>query len=187
MQKEHEKKSEEDQTGIVWFGRSEEAAEKLGAKARNLSKLQSKGFRVPNGFAVTKVANKERVLEALRGIKGEEVAVRSAAKEEDGKGKSYAGMYESFLNVKRRDEQEVWRRIEMCRESAKSGRVMNYKAYFKRIEGEGHEREEEEREVKETEMDVIVQEMVTVGIGGVAFTINPVSLCGDEIVVEIFP
>ncbi len=92
------------------------------------------------------------------------VAVRSSATIEDGEQYSYAGQFESFLNV---SKENIIRQVKMCWASFFSSRVM---AYSKNSFHNGN-------------MAVLVQEMIEADVSGVCFTLNPVD--GDENIIII--
>ena len=94
-------------------------------------------------------------------------AVRSSADKEDMEGLSFAGQYESFLNVKK---EEIERTIVECYKSMFSPRALAY-ILSNRI---FHE---------EISMCVIVQKMVDSDLSGVCFTVDPVS--GEDTVMLI--
>lgn len=77
----------------------------LGAKAANLARLASAGFPVPSGFVVMPAAEghrqeiSSRLLEAAAVLGGERFAVRSSGTAEDLEDASFAGQYETFLDV----------------------------------------------------------------------------------------
>jgi rifampicin phosphotransferase len=78
--------------------------EKVGGKARVLGELAIAGFSVPPGLVVTAAAvdidGWERSLEAAaRRLGVQRFAVRSSGAAEDLPDASYAGLYETYLNV----------------------------------------------------------------------------------------
>ncbi|MBU1576174.1 MAG: hypothetical protein KJ869_03080 [Candidatus Edwardsbacteria bacterium] len=91
------------------------------------------------------------------------VAVRSSATAEDLPGLSFAGQYESFLNIK--DADEFLTAIIKCWASLWSERAIIYRVK----NGIGHDN---------IAMAVIVQRMVPAEVSGVTFTADPVS--GDQ-------
>ena len=148
----------------------------IGGKASALRAMR--GFEVPQWFVVTPAARdslhagQEGALRAAVDDAVERLgdtatlwAVRSSAVCEDGVADSFAGQFESFLDV---EPQDVF--VHVCRvwESAKSARVGTYQK--ERGLGEA-----------DVEMAVLVQRMVAPQFAGVAFAVDPVT--GDDEVV----
>src|SRR5215207_4093801 len=79
--------------------------ERVGGKAGVLGELAAAGFPVPPGLVVTaealNIEGWERSLEvaAARSLGAPRLAVRSSAAAEDLPDASYAGLYETYLNV----------------------------------------------------------------------------------------
>src|SRR6266487_4936948 len=80
----------------------------LGTKAANLARLAGAGFPVPAGVVVTPAAEADwdqtctrlrRAAAELGGATGQRFAVRSSGTAEDLVGASFAGQYETILNV----------------------------------------------------------------------------------------
>ena len=86
----------------LWQLRQEDA-ETYGSKAANLGELHSAGFNVPSGYALTGVPaqNESRDFTDILQHKNKDqlYAVRSSAIGEDGENHSYAGQFESKLNI----------------------------------------------------------------------------------------
>src|SRR5450755_166848 len=77
---------------------------RVGGKAAVLGELVTAGFRVPPGVVVTAPALDVdgwdiELAQMARGLGVERFAVRSSGAAEDLPGASYAGMYETYLNV----------------------------------------------------------------------------------------
>lgn len=109
------------------------------------------------------------VLEAYARLGNEpRVAVRSSATAEDSASTSFAGMNETFTNV--RGGEELLARIVDCWASLWSPRVVAYRATQGLAE--------------EPAIAVIVQEMVDSDASGVMFTVDPASGDPDSIVIE---
>jgi pyruvate,water dikinase len=144
----------------------------VGGKASRLGELMARGERVPHGFCV--VGSGERAvalaLHAYRRMGPElSVAVRSSASAEDGTEASFAGQFETALNVQ--GEQALGDALMACWESLSAGRVQ---AYLRR-RGLG--------ELAGLTMSVLVQRMVAARVAGVAFSADP--LLGSRNVVVI--
>lgn len=137
----------------------------VGGKAGNLGELIKLGFNVPKGFVCTSKENRDDIYNMYNKLELGKVAIRSSAICEDGIQNSYAGQFESFLNI---NKEEIINRIEKCYNSNQSG---NIKGYIN----------EKQIEEEDTKVSVIVQEMISSDIAGVMFTKNPVS--GDDTII----
>ncbi len=93
------------------------------------------------------------------------LAVRSSATDEDSAERSFAGMMESFLNVKA--DESMTDTIKKCWLSCFSARAMEYRAQNGGIS-------------KDIGAAVIIQEMVDPELSGVIFTVNPYTNNPDE-------
>ena len=96
------------------------------------------------------------------------VAVRSSATVEDSTEFSFAGMFESFLNV--HGDEQLLSRIRQCWASAFGARVLYYRAK-QQVPGEAL-------------IAVVVQKMVNSEKAGVLFTMNPATNDGSVVVIE---
>ncbi len=137
----------------------------VGGKAKALATLGEAGFRVPEWFVTLPAAQDlppDELASALRETVArhfaldERLAVRSSAADEDGARHSFAGQFESYLNVA---PEEVLGRVTDVWRSVSSERV---RAYCREHELAG-----------ETAAAVIVQRMVAAESAGVAFGIEP--------------
>ena len=77
----------------------------FGGKAANLGFLIQNGFNVPDGFCISTEVNKLNTKirsEIIKNFKklNSKVAVRSSATAEDSKKSSFAGQFDTFLNIK---------------------------------------------------------------------------------------
>jgi pyruvate,water dikinase len=167
----------------------------VGSKAANLGEMMRAGMRVPEGFALTvcafdrfmednripadaspetvaKAHIPEDIAGALSAAAAElgdvALAVRSSAVAEDLAGASFAGQYETVLNVRSRDE--LFTGVIRCWSSAFSSRVASYR--------KTHERQ------GPPVMALLVQTMVPADVAGVAFSANPVNGDRSEAVVS---
>lgn len=131
-----------------------------GGKANGLAKLIKLGVNVPNGFVIENSMNLDydELKERLTSLGGS-LAIRSSAYGEDGSDKSFAGVFESYLNVEN-NINEVMDKIKLVNLSNKNG-----KKYYPQYKGY---------------MNVIVQDMVNPLISGVLFT-KAFDLAGREI------
>lgn len=98
------------------------------------------------------------------------VAVRSSGTAEDLAEASFAGLHDTFLNV--RGEEAVIAAVGGCWASLWTARAAAYR-YRNGI-----------RDVGEVRMAVVVQEMVEPQVSGVMFTANPITAATDELVIN---
>jgi pyruvate,water dikinase len=143
-----------------------------GGKGSTLARLSQAGYPVPNGFIVLASAFEgdtlppstwERVRAALAELRAgrsdRAFAVRSSALHEDSAQASFAGEFETVLDV--RDDDAIRRAIEAVRRSRNAGRVAAYS------EAQGI--------TSDHEVAVVVQEMIAADLAGVLFTADPVT------------
>lgn len=139
----------------------------FGGKATNLAILLQNNIPVPDGVAVgldafkndgqlTENAKKEISSHLIR---DKLYAVRSSALSEDTVDASWAGQFESFLDVK---PEEVLAKVEECHNSAKK-RAKSYA---------------NDKKIDSFNIAVVIQEMLAPEYAGVLFTKDP--LTGDE-------
>lgn len=173
---------------------AERVAADVGSKARNLAELKRAGFAVPDGFVITTAAFTrfievngftvdtdphdarsghlpDEVAAALSSFLsqlGMPVAVRSSGVAEDLAAASYAGHYETVLNVV--DIAGAVTAVIRCWASAFDDHVVRYHAQHG---GRGI-----------PPMAVVVQQMVPAEWAGVAFSANPVTGDRDEVVIN---
>jgi rifampicin phosphotransferase len=100
---------------------------------------------------------------------GSRVAVRSSGADEDGSSVSFAGQYNTFLNVT--GLAAVVEHVKRCWASAYSARCLTYRLSHK-------------LPLDLAGMAVIIQEMVDADKSGVVFTANPISGAKSEIVIS---
>ena len=175
---------------VLWLGQSGcQDVSMVGGKVASLSRLAAE-YRIPPGFCLTTAAfdrhppDATRVLHAdLReilaeaytrladrcGIPEPRVAVRSSAVDEDGRAASFAGQYETYLNIVGVDE--VGAAVERCRASLGSSRVQEY--------GRRHGLSPDSMRIA-----VLIQQLVPSDVSAVVFSANPVTGNGDEVVIN---
>jgi hypothetical protein len=155
----------------------------VGNKALNLRFLSQKDFSVP----VTLVCTTDAFVRYLQGdphitrmVRDElaqtidpqrRYAVRSSASLEDGTNYSYAGQFKTELNVQGIDA--IMQAVKTVWDSSQSPAAHSYLGKVA-------------RDLQDLRMSVIVQEMVSPVVSGVAFSRNPITGM-DEIVVEAVP
>ncbi len=135
-----------------------------GGKAAGLGELIALGARVPDGIVLTVAAGELRpedraglVRTAAAELDGDLFAVRSSGVAEDGANLSYAGMFESVLDVASAD---VPAAVDRCLTSAAAQRVATYAT------------------AERQPLAVIVQRMVVPAAAGVVLTADPIT--GDR-------
>ena len=111
---------------------------------------------------------KDKICEKINPKK--KYAVRSSGIKEDLSGFSFAGQYDTFINVC--GIEDISKAVIGCFLSAFSDTVLSYFAMNKVC-------------TEEIGMAVIIEEMVNSEISGVAFTINPTTGCDKEIYIEV--
>ena len=144
----------------------------IGSKGRGLARLFQAGYPVPDGFVILPAAfhgedlnpqawvKVKACLASLRKNKKDiAFAVRSSALAEDSAAASYAGEFETVLNLSGDDEIQAG--IHRVRKSRASARVQVYS----QAKGMGTHHE----------LGVIVQRMADAALSGVLFTADPVS------------
>ena len=153
---------------------AEIADEAVGGKAQGLGELIEMGLQVPAGFVIldaSPTALTSDLAERCAAIGGGKVAVRSSAIGEDGESASFAGQYETILNVE--GEAALRQAIIDCLQSLHSGRADAYNR--------------DQAHIDETRMCVVVQRMVDAAAAGVLFTADPVSGRHDRLVIDAVP
>ncbi len=164
-------------------------AQNLGGKGKNLLKLQTLGFKVPEWIAIpsstllqladdaSKISSfkfpdvfrfeLERVLNET-GLIEKKLAVRSSASLEDGTQHSFAGIYKTVLNVEKDRLLDEIRNVWL---SLYSDTVNQY-LHSKTIDR------------KNLSMAIVIQEMVPADAAGVGFGVNPLNQKRDQRVIE---
>lgn len=170
--------------------------EKTGGKAANLARLIQAGFPAPEGIVVTTNAFSEYIsqlpsegydeqireyllreklsagllkelFKAISHFDGQKVAVRSSGVAEDLEGASFAGQYDTFLNIE--GFEAIEEAIRKCWASAFSDHILKYRS---------------ENQVNAGHMAVLIQPMVSADAAGVTFTANPVTCDRNEVIVS---
>lgn len=132
-----------------------------GKKVENLERLKERGLPVPDFLVV----DRETDIDGLP-IPWRLCAVRSAVSVEDGERQSFAGQFDTYLNV---PAEEVPGRVRQCFASMKKKSAQAY-ADSRQISLSG------------ADMQVIVQEMVAAEYSGVLFTANPRGLLNETVI-----
>jgi phosphohistidine swiveling domain-containing protein len=159
-------------------------APRVGTKAANLGSLTRAGFPVPDGMILpTDVRVRYQkagmagdgelgaLLEAVAAsLGGTPMAVRSSGVPEDLPDASFAGQYETVLDVEGASELEE--AVRQCWDSTSGARAEAYR---------------ESHGLSSGGMAVLIQRMVDADAAGVAFTANPVTGSRHEVVVNAVP
>jgi rifampicin phosphotransferase len=133
---------------------------RLGGKGAALARLGELGFEIPPWFAVPPDAvwSENELEEAIAQLGNGPFAVRSSGTMEDGAGHSFAGQFESYLEV---EAQDVVGKICEVRDSANGASIQTYCR--------------EHGLPAPSAPTVLVQRMIAPRCAGVAFSADPVS------------
>jgi len=183
---------------VLWLGHPDcHDVQRAGAKAAHLSRL-TPSYRIPPGFCVTAaayarwaaltgsgnpalppqailpalyndLASAYRGLAAMCGVADPSVAVRSSAVDEDGATHSFAGQYETYLNIVGVDA--VAEAVVRCWASVHTARALAYR------QGQG-------LSVAGARLAVLVQQLVPADTAAVVFSANPVTGSRHEVVIN---
>ncbi|PLW83750.1 pyruvate, water dikinase [Kineobactrum sediminis] len=143
-----------------------------GGKAYGLSRLQLMGLAVPPAFVIRNARDDgfpDDLEQHYQALAGGSVAVRSSALGEDGAVASFAGQYDTVLNI--RNFSELQQAIRQCVASADSDHARHY--------------QQSQAEETTATMNVVVQTMVDARVAGVVFTADPVSARRDLLVIDV--
>ena len=143
----------------------------MGGKAYGLSRLLAMGLAVPPAFVIrdARVDSYPQDLDRqYHGLNSATVAVRSSALGEDGADASFAGQYETVLNVA--DAIQLRQAIDRCVASAGTERARSY--------------QQDQLNDNVDTMNVVVQRMVNASVAGVVFTADPASARRDLLIID---
>ena len=149
------------------------AGEGAGGKATGLARLDQLGAAVPPAIAIfdATAASLPAAEDLLAQLGEVPLAVRSSALGEDGGQSSYAGQYESVLNVV--GASALREAMLTCVASLDSSRVASYRR--------------EAGEPSGSSMSLVVQQMVQPTFAGVLFTADPTTGRRDRMVLDYVP
>jgi pyruvate,water dikinase len=153
------------------FSLEEISDSSLGGKAYGLSRLLAMGLAVPPAFVIRGAQSgsyPDDLDQQYHALDCDKVAVRSSAQGEDGADASFAGQYDTVLNVA--DADQLRRAIDHCVASAVNDRARSY--------------QEKKISAGVTTMNVVVQRMVDARVAGVVFTADPVSARRDLLIID---
>jgi phosphohistidine swiveling domain-containing protein len=150
-----------------------------GGKGRTLARLYRAGYRVPDGFIILPAAfvGDDLTMEAWARVqthlahlrkddKGGAFVVRSSALSEDSALASFAGEFETVLDV--RTDEEIRQAIHTVRRSRHNARVQAYSQAMTFIAAQGLEETQHE-------IAIVVQRLIRADFSGVLFTADPVT------------
>ena len=142
----------------------------VGGKAKGLGLLHQKGFAIPE-FLVITLEGRDSFFENPEShyswMSDGNKAVRSSGMREDGEHQSFAGQFESYLNL--HSTKEIVQAVKDCIASGETDRVKTYDSDIQ----------------KENDVAVIIQEMIDAKYAGVAFSADPVTGRRDIAVINI--
>ena len=133
-------------------------------KANILIKLKENGFNVPE-FDVIKWEDRNKDIDISK-YNGK-YAIRSSCNLEDNIDNSFAGQFDTYLNVKDKD---INKKVQECFNSINNKNIIDY-LNKKNIS------------ITDIKMDVIIQKMIESDYSGVLFTSNPSGLINESVIV----
>ncbi len=165
-----------DDTGLISLSQAHYLPESTGKKAARLGELIEAGYNVPDGFVFTsKITNRtrkhpdkplltrsenKRLTQLWKKLGTQVVAVRSSGANEDGADSSFAGVYESILNVDRKGLNDAVKEVYQSLCSERSAAYTQNSA-------------DNDAVVELDQGGVVVQKMVPAEYAGVMFTEHP--------------
>lgn len=146
--------------------------EEVGGKAKGLKVLKEIGLSVPEACVLVhptiELLDDDRLKRALDQLGKGPKAVRSSAVSEDGAQASFAGQFDTFLNL--RTFEEIKQAIHKCIQGAHSDQVKEYASNL----------------VQDADLriSVVLQNMVHAKFAGVIFSANPVTNRRDKMLIN---
>lgn len=140
----------------------------IGAKAHRLFEMKKNGIPVPDFICIKHEVSETTIINAVNQYFNSDdfFSVRSSASAEDGTEYSFAGQFETFLNVSRA---ELCLFVKKCFSSVKSERV---KAYCDSVD----------INFNNIEITVIIQRMISADMSGVIFSSNPQGILNETVI-----
>ncbi|NCA95473.1 MAG: hypothetical protein EOM74_00675 [Methanomicrobia archaeon] len=138
---------------------------KVGGKAKGLCLLNQINLNVAPGFVaygISSTEDEEAIFEYWKQSKLGEVAVRSSATLEDGTDLSQAGQYATYINVT--SDEQFRAAIKGCLNSLNQANASKYREFFNQ---------------GQSQMNIVIQQMVKAKAAGVVFTVNPTTRIND--------
>ena len=142
----------------------------VGNKAATLSQLKNWGYPVPMGYILRAGDDPAALFSLCQPSPQQPLVVRSSAVGEDGLGASAAGQYVSVTDVV--DQKGLEGAIATCFQAYNHPSAARYR---------------QDLGLPETSMNVLVQQQIQGVISGVAFSRDPITRCGHDIVIEALP
>jgi rifampicin phosphotransferase len=148
------------------------AGDEGGGKARGLKALREIGLSVPDAFVLIQprleTIDDGLISRYLQKLGSGPKAVRSSAVSEDGINASFAGQFDTFLNL--HTFEEIKRAIVNCIEAADTVRVKEYASNL----------------ISDADLriSVVLQNMVNARVAGVVFSANPVTNRRDKVLIN---
>ena len=142
----------------------------VGGKAKGLSILHQNGFKIPEFLVITPEGHNtffENPDGHYSWMSNAKKAVRSSGMREDGENQSFAGQFESYLNLN--NSEDIVQAVKDCIASGETDRVKTYDSDIQ----------------SKNDVAVIIQDMVDAKYAGVAFSADPVSGRRDISVINI--
>ena len=133
-------------------------------KRKNLEILKENGFNIPR-FDIVEWNNRNTDID-IKKYKGK-YAIRSSSYLEDGEDNSFAGQFDTYLNVLPKD---INKKVKECFNSINNKNVLDYLRKNK-------------IDKTNLKMDVIIQKMVDSKLSGIIFTANPQGLLNETVIV----
>lgn len=137
-------------TLAIWIdiGVGNELTSIVGGKNYGLAILRQQGLNIPNTWTLTLNSTlNEEFISSLPSMS--KYAVRSSANGEDGQKNSFAGMFDTILDV---SKDNILKAVEEVKQSCRNSRVQSYIQKFN---------------LKQPEMSIVIQEFIPADISGV--------------------
>lgn len=142
--------------------------EQIGSKAERLFKMKAIGLSVPDFICIRPKCSRENLSAYLSKCFGthEYFSVRSSASAEDGSEFSFAGQFNTYLNV---PLCEVYNYAQQCFGSVNNSNIHQYC----KCAGIDHSK---------IKITVIIQKMINAELSGVIFTANPQGIINETVI-----
>jgi pyruvate,water dikinase len=145
----------------------------IGVDAKNMEQLEKISKEIKNLFeaAIMPIEIEEEIKKAYQnlGLNQVAVAVRSSSTAEDLPGISFAGQYDSYLNIK--GKEQVCKFVIKCWASLWNSRAISYRI---------------NQNIDSSQMGhaIVVQKLINSKIAGILFTANPINGRRDQILIN---